>query len=410
MAKLTLTDIDNLENENSAVAVLAANNAATEAAMENTVSLDGTVPNTFTGNVDFSGGGRILNLPQPLTALEPLRLTDLNSFIGGGTISSIPAGGNTGDILTKHSGTDFDATWTADSTAVQGDGALITVSGTSPATITFAGTSASMLAAITDETGTGKLVFATSPTFITPLLGTPTSGVLSNCTGLPLGSITGLGSNVATALAATLNGSGAISATTSPVLVTPTLGTALATSINKVALTAPASLATITLATATTLTTTSTVSVGAGQYTGEPGTGSATAGNIGEYIESVIASGSAIGLTTATPANLTSISLTAGDWDVDLVVNYIAAATTSVTRILSGVSLTTATFDLTGGRAAGTFMNANVSGGAPMTYSVAVPPLRFSISGNTTVFGVAQATFTAAALTVYGILRARRIR
>ena len=42
--------------------------------------------------------------------------------------------------------------------------------------------SANLLAALTDETGTGSAVFATSPTFVTPILGTPTSGTLSNCT------------------------------------------------------------------------------------------------------------------------------------------------------------------------------------------------------------------------------------
>ena len=35
-------------------------------------------------------------------------------------------------------------------------------------------------------TGTGKMVLDTSPTFVTPLLGTPTSGVATNLTGLPL--------------------------------------------------------------------------------------------------------------------------------------------------------------------------------------------------------------------------------
>jgi hypothetical protein len=35
---------------------------------------------------------------------------------------------------------------------------------------------------MTDETGTGALVFANTPTLVTPLLGTPTSGNLSNCT------------------------------------------------------------------------------------------------------------------------------------------------------------------------------------------------------------------------------------
>ena len=46
--------------------------------------------------------------------------------------------------------------------------------------------SANLRAAMTDETGTGLLVFNTSPTLITPVLGTPTSGTLTNCTGLPL--------------------------------------------------------------------------------------------------------------------------------------------------------------------------------------------------------------------------------
>jgi len=47
-------------------------------------------------------------------------------------------------------------------------------------------TSANLAATVTDETGTGALVFATSPTFVTPALGTPASGVLTNATGLPL--------------------------------------------------------------------------------------------------------------------------------------------------------------------------------------------------------------------------------
>jgi hypothetical protein len=49
---------------------------------------------------------------------------------------------------------------------------------------TFLGTpsSANLIAAVTDETGTGDLVFATSPTLVTPVLGTPASGNLSNCT------------------------------------------------------------------------------------------------------------------------------------------------------------------------------------------------------------------------------------
>jgi hypothetical protein len=42
--------------------------------------------------------------------------------------------------------------------------------------------SANLAAAVTDETGTGALVFANSPTLVTPALGTPSSGTLSGCT------------------------------------------------------------------------------------------------------------------------------------------------------------------------------------------------------------------------------------
>ena len=48
----------------------------------------------------------------------------------------------------------------------------------------FLGTpsSANLATAVTDETGSGALVFANSPTLVTPALGTPASGNLSNCT------------------------------------------------------------------------------------------------------------------------------------------------------------------------------------------------------------------------------------
>lgn len=86
-------------------------------------------------------------------------------------------------------------------------------------------------------TGTGNVVMSTSPTLVTPALGTPTSLVLTNATGLPVGSgISGLGTGIATFLAtpssanlaaAVTNetGSGSLVFATSPTLVTPALGT-----------------------------------------------------------------------------------------------------------------------------------------------------------------------------------------
>jgi hypothetical protein len=98
-------------------------------------------------------------------------------------------------------------------------------------------TSANLAAALTDETGSGANVFATSPTLVTPLLGIPTSGTLTNCTGLPVGTgVSGLGTGVATFLATPSSanlaaaltdetGTGLAVFATSPTLVTPALGT-----------------------------------------------------------------------------------------------------------------------------------------------------------------------------------------
>lgn len=53
--------------------------------------------------------------------------------------------------------------------------------------------------------------YMVSPTFVTPALGTPASGTLTSCTGLPISSgVSGLGTNVATALAVNTGSSGAV--------------------------------------------------------------------------------------------------------------------------------------------------------------------------------------------------------
>lgn len=75
------------------------------------------------------------------------------------------------------------------------------VPGTGVATFLTTPSSANFASAITNETGTGLVVLNDTPTFIAPLLGTPTSGTLTNCTGYTVGNLSGLGSNVGTWLA-----------------------------------------------------------------------------------------------------------------------------------------------------------------------------------------------------------------
>lgn len=98
-------------------------------------------------------------------------------------------------------------------------------------------TSAQLAGVISDETGTGPLVFANNPTLVTPALGTPSSATLTNATGLPISTgVSGLGTGVAAFLATPSSanlrsaltdetGSGAAVFATSPTLVTPILGT-----------------------------------------------------------------------------------------------------------------------------------------------------------------------------------------
>ncbi|HEY6019562.1 MAG TPA: hypothetical protein VIY48_06565, partial [Candidatus Paceibacterota bacterium] len=69
----------------------------------------------------------------------------------------------------------------------------------------------------------------------------------------------------------------------------------------------------------------------------------AIAGDVGELITSTVASASGVSLTSTTAANVTSISLTAGDWDVDGTVDFNLAASTSVTVLSASISLTTGT-------------------------------------------------------------------
>jgi len=73
---------------------------------------------------------------------------------------------------------------------------------------------------VTTSTGTTNVVLSNSPTLVTPVLGTPSSGTLTSCTGLPISTgVSGLGTGIATALAVNTGSAGA------PVLFNGALGT-----------------------------------------------------------------------------------------------------------------------------------------------------------------------------------------
>ena len=106
------------------------------------------------------------------------------------------AGGAAGSIVyqTGAGATGFSAAGTSGQVLLSGATGSPTWStlGTGVATFLATPSSANLAAAVTDETGSGVLVFGTSPTLATatltsptlttPVLGTPTSGNLTNCT------------------------------------------------------------------------------------------------------------------------------------------------------------------------------------------------------------------------------------
>jgi hypothetical protein len=103
-------------------------------------------------------------------------------------------------------------------------------------------TSAQLAGVITDETGTGALVFANTPTLVTPVLGAATATSI-NSTTIPTSKTLVVTTDKLSALAATTSaelagvisdesGTGALVFANTPTLVTPVLGAATATSIN----------------------------------------------------------------------------------------------------------------------------------------------------------------------------------
>jgi hypothetical protein len=132
----------------------------------------------------------------------------------------------------------------------------------------------------------------------------------------------------------------------------------------------------------------------------------AGAGKVGEFIQSEVPVASEVTLTTGVAANITSIPLTAGDWDVWGNSVYDLDATTTVSFQILGISTTSATQPTApngGGYGVAIIPNNR-------TYLPIFVQKRLSLSAATTVYLVTTMSFATSFAKAYGSIQARRRR
>src|SRR5215472_14937767 len=122
-------------------------------------------------------------------------------------------------------------------------------------------------------------------------------------------------------------------------------------------------------------------------------------------LSAAVGAGSSIALTTGTVVNVTTLSLTAGDWDVRGIAAF-TGTSAQCTSQSGGVNATSAT--LPGATAGGVVGIATTAVLGNCIYDIA--PTRFSLAATTPIYLVANATFTTGAASVYGQISARRVR
>lgn len=167
-------------------------------------------------------------------------------------------------------------------------------------------------------------------------------------------------------------GSGNVVLSTSPTLVTPILGAASATSL---------------------------IFTSTSGIIGTTTNDNAAAGSVEEFITSSV---TAQAITSATPTNVTSISLTAGDWDLWGSIYTNPAAGTIQQSIACGINTTSATLP--------TMLFQGPAYAAGLNAGAVAPNIRLSLAATTTVYLVASVNYIISTLTINGTISARRRR
>lgn len=131
-------------------------------------------------------------------------------------------------------------------------------------------------------------------------------------------------------------------------------------------------------------------------------TGSAApSGAYGQFLSN---STTGTSMTTGSPSNLTSESLTPGVWDIECTVEFVPAASTTLNGIEAGVSTASATF---GGLGSSVLSQGAFIAGTPET--VVTPVVRENLSTTTTGYCVGQSSFGTSTMTGSAYIRATRV-
>jgi hypothetical protein len=248
-------------------------------------------------------------------------------------------------------------------------------------------------------------------------LGTVTAGTLSTGLTINAANVTWSGQIPGVSVATVANASGSPSATFGVMKcdgITITCASGVATAVGASATSVTVGTTTIVSGTGNGPLTNNSAVLGNvlwGQLPGIAGNTPASAGNVGEVISSNIAQASAVSLSNGTGASVTSITLTAGDWDVSGVVWFNGGTSTSITALFSAISSTNNTLPTD----ASLDQSVNVLRYALTLSSgqVQASPLstvRVILSGSTTYYLVAQGGFSVSTLSAYGSIYARRAR